>query len=99
MAGDSKKMRTSEKNRMDFCLHPKIKERVARAAAISGQGLTDFVVSTLSEKADQILAHHDTVLLTSDEYSFFLNALADDRKASKRSRAAAKRYRRLAEKV
>ena len=68
-----------------FRLDPKIKARVARAAAITGQGLTAFAVSTLSEKADQILARRDTILLTSDEYSFFLNALAEDRKPSKRS--------------
>jgi uncharacterized protein (DUF1778 family) len=89
---DPKKAQTSDKDRMHFRLDAKIKARVARAAAITGQGLTDFAVSTLSEKADQILARHDTVLLTSDEYSFFLNALDEDRKPSKRSRAAAKRY-------
>jgi uncharacterized protein (DUF1778 family) len=69
-----------------------LKKYLRRAAANTGPGLTDF--ATLSEKADQILARHDTILLTSDEYKFFLNALADDRKPSKRSRAAAKRYRR-----
>ena len=91
---DAKKTRTSEKDRMHFRLDPKIKARVSRAAAITGQRLSDFAVSTRSEKADQILARHDTILLTSDEYSFFLNALADDGKPSERSRAAAKRYRR-----
>lgn len=90
----AKNRQTSEKDRMHFRLDPKIKARVARAAAITGQGLTDFAVSTLSEKADQILARHDTILLTSDEYNFFLKALDDDRKPSKRSRAAAKRYQR-----
>jgi uncharacterized protein (DUF1778 family) len=90
---DAKKAQKSETDRMHFRLDPKIKARVARAAAITGQGLTDFAVSTLSEKAEQILAQHNTILLTSDEYSFFLNALAEDRKPSKRSRAAAKRYR------
>lgn len=90
---NAKKPRTSEKDRMHFRLDPKIKGRVARAAAITGQGLTDFAVSTLSEKADEILARHDTILLTSDEYNFFLKALDDDRKPSKRSRAAARRYR------
>ncbi len=89
----AKKAQTSEKDRMHFRLDPKIKARVARAAAITGQGLTDFAVSTLSEKADEILARHDTILLTSDEYGFFLNALAEDRKPSKRSRPAAQRYR------
>jgi uncharacterized protein (DUF1778 family) len=91
---DPKKTQTSDKDRMNFRLDPKIKARVARAASVTGQGLTDFAVSALSEKADQVLARHDTILLTSDEYKFFLNALADDQKTSKRSRAAAKRYRR-----
>ena len=91
---DAKKTRTSERDRMHFRLDPMIKARVARAAAITGQSLTEFAVSTLSEKADQILARHDKILLTSDEYSFFMNALAEDCKPSKRSRAAAKRYRR-----
>lgn len=71
-----------------------LKKYVKRAAAITGQGLTDFAVSALSEKADQVLARHDTILLTSDEYKFFLNALAEDHKPSKRSRAATKRYQR-----
>ncbi len=35
----------------------------------------------------------DTISLTSDDYRFFLKALDDDRKPSKRSRAAAERYR------
>ena len=68
--------------------------RVARAAAITGQGLSDFAVSTLSEKSDQIVTRHNIILLTSDEYKFFLNALAEDRNPSTRSRAAAKRYQR-----
>src|SRR5436190_22220894 len=81
---DPKKTQISEKDRMHFRLDPKIKARVARAAAITGQGLTDFAVSTLSEKADQIVSRHDTILLTSDEYSLFLNALEDDCQPSKR---------------
>ncbi len=91
---DAKKATTSEKDRMHFRLDSKIKARVVRAAAITGQGLTDFAVSTLSEKADQILERHDTVVLTSGDYDYFLKALADDKKPSRRSRAAAGRYRR-----
>lgn len=96
---NEKKTQISDKDRMQFRLDPKIKARVARAAAITGQGLTDFAVSTLTEKADQILARHETILLTRDEYSFFLNALAEDRKPSKRSRSAAKRYLQVGAKV
>lgn len=90
---DTKKTATSEKDRMHFRLDPKIKARVVRAAAITGQGLTDFAVSTLSEKADQILERHDNVVLTSEDYSFFLRTLALDKKPSQRSRTTAERYR------
>src|SRR3989442_16003218 len=89
---DPKKTQISEKDRMRFRLDPKIKARVARAAAITGQGLTDFAVSTLSEKADQILERHDAIVLTGDDYNFFLKALSDDKKPSKRARSAARRY-------
>ncbi len=91
---DPKKSPAGNKDRMHFRLDPKIKARVARAAAITGQGLTDFAVSTLSEKADRILERHDSIVLAGDEYSIFLKALADDRPPSKRARSAAQRYRR-----
>jgi uncharacterized protein (DUF1778 family) len=95
MAAPTTKRTTAKKQgRMNFRLDPKIKERVARAAAITGQGLTDFAVSTLSEKADEIISRHDTLLLDRDEFNFFLGLLEEARAPSKRSLAAAKRYRR-----
>jgi uncharacterized protein (DUF1778 family) len=89
-----RKVVTQNKDRMNFRLSPEIKERVARAAAITGQELTDFAVSTLSERADEILGRHESLLLTSKDYEFFLGALDEDRVTSERSRAAAERYRR-----
>lgn len=89
-----KKVTTRNKDRMNFRLDPEIKERVARAAAITGQELTDFAVSTLSERADEILGRHESLLLTSEDYEFFLGALDEDRETSDRSRSAAERYRR-----
>src|SRR6266581_1149920 len=92
-SAESSKVRTSAKGRMHFRLDPRIKARVAQAAAVTGQGLTDFAVSTLSEKADEILERNDSIVLTGDDYKFFLSALTDKRKPSKRARAAARRYR------
>lgn len=93
-APKAKRESSKSKDRMNFRLNPEIKERVARAAAISGQGLTDFAASTLSEKADEIIARHDTLPLDPEEYNFFLNVLDDDsREPSRKSQAAAERYR------
>jgi len=93
-AANAKKVPTSNKDRLNFRLDPEIKARVIRAAAITGQEVTDFAVSTLNEKASEILERHGSLTLNGDDYQFFLNALTDDRKPSKRSRDAARRYRR-----
>lgn len=79
---------------MHFRLASEIKERVIRAAAITGQGLTDFAVSALSERADQILERHEGILLNRKDYSFFLTSLDRAKAPSRTSKAAAARYRR-----
>ena len=90
---NTKKVPTRNKDRMNFRLDPEIKARVAHAAAITGQGLTDFVVSTLNEKASEILERHDSIMLNSHDYSFFMSTLTDDIPPSEGSRTAAERYR------
>lgn len=84
-----------EQSRMNIRLAPTIKERVARAAALSGQDLTEFAVATLSEKADLVIERHDHLLLGSEEHEFFLNALAEPiiQEPSERSLTAAEKYR------
>lgn len=51
----AKKVRLENKNRMPFRRAPAIKARVTGAASITGQRLTDFAISALSERADKIL--------------------------------------------
>ncbi len=70
-------------------------ERIARAAALSGQDLTEFAVATFSEKADLVIERHDYLLLGSDEYKFFLNALSELNvdEPSAHSLSASEKYR------
>ncbi len=83
-------------SRLHFRLAPEIKTRIARAATVVGQDLTEFAVSTLSQKADEVLEKHDNVLLGSADYQFFLDVLsqAEIGKPSKKSGKAADKYRR-----
>ena len=83
----------NSKGRMHFRLDPKVKARVVRAATITGQGLTNFAVSALIEKAEEVLERNNSVVLSVEEYRFFLESLAEDKKPSRHSVAAAKRYR------
>lgn len=83
-------------SRLNFRLAPEVKNRIARAAALTGRDLTEFAVAALNEKADEVIERHDHVLLDSEDYRFFLNALSakESSEPSARSIAAADRYRR-----
>ena len=89
---DNKKVPES---RLNFRLAPQIKERVARAAALTGRDLTEFAIAALNEKADEVIERYDHVLLESKEYRFFLDALSSTKipTPSDRSMAAAESYR------
>ncbi len=79
---------------MNFRLDPEIKEHVTRAAEITGHKLTDFVVSALNEKADEVLGRHESLLLTSEDYEFLIGALYEDQEMLDRSRTVAECYQR-----
>lgn len=84
-------------SRMNFRLASEVKARVARAAALAGQDLTEFAVAALSEKADETIEKHESVFLSRSDYNFFLDVLDGKENAatrpSERAEAAAKKYR------
>lgn len=82
-----------EKVRMNFRLSRAVKERIVRAAKLTGQSLSGFAVSTLAREADEILARHTTITLADQDRDFFLAVLDDEGEPSARSLAAARRYR------
>ena len=83
-------------SRLNFRLAPDIKERVARAAALTGQDLTEFAVAALNEKAGEVIERHDNLLLGIQDHEFFLDLLSSKEvsKPSDRSLKAAENYRR-----
>lgn len=84
----------SEPSRMNIRLAVEIKERIIKAAVLSGQDLTEFAISTLSEKADEIIERHDNLLLGSEDYQFFLNSLTEDApEPSAKSKMVADKYK------
>lgn len=82
-------------SRLNFRLAREVKERVVRAAALTGRDLTEFAVAALNEKASEVIEQYDHLLLESSDYQYFLVALSDkdDARPSQRSRDAAKRYK------
>ena len=85
-----------EQSRLNVRLAPEIKEKIARAATIYGQDLTEFAVSVLTQKAEEILEKHDALRLESADYQFFLKALDEPSagEPSEKSRKTAEKYQR-----
>jgi len=93
MSTNKTKNQTIEVDRMNFRLSTEIKAKIIKAAAITGQQLTDFAVSTLNEKANEILEQHNNIVLKSEDYEFFLASLFEEKEPSLNSLNAANRYR------
>jgi uncharacterized protein (DUF1778 family) len=93
MSTNRTKKKMVEVDRMNFRLSPEIKTKIVRAAAITGQQLTEFAISTLNQKANEVIEQYNNITLNSDDYTFFLNTLAEDKEPSKQSLEAANRYR------
>lgn len=92
--------RVQEKNtavtgRLNVRLSADVKLRVTRAANILGQDLTEFAVSTLNEKAVEVLERYESLKLSEKEYKAFLDILSGEvPEPTKKSLEAAKRYKR-----
>lgn len=61
--------------RLAFRMKPELKERIDEAAALLGLTLTDFVLSTLSERAFEVVERHRNITLSDRDRNRFLEAL------------------------
>lgn len=62
--------------RLAFRMKPELKTRVEEAAALMGLTVTDFVVSTLAERAAEVLERQSTLVLSDRDRDLFLEALS-----------------------
>jgi uncharacterized protein (DUF1778 family) len=70
-----------------------LKDVFARAAALRGQTLTDFVVSTVTAAAQEVVREQDILELTRRDQIAFASALANPPTPGRKLRAAARSYR------
>lgn len=64
--------------RLNIRLSTEIKERIEKAAIVSGLSLTDFTVANLSQVADEVLERHHQRKLSNRDRDIFLTMLDDD---------------------
>jgi uncharacterized protein (DUF1778 family) len=81
--------------RMDFRLRPDLKDRIEKAASISGKSVTDFAVSTLLETADEILERYHVAELSNRDRDLFLAILDQDTRPNEKLLRAAQTHKKL----
>jgi uncharacterized protein (DUF1778 family) len=79
--------------RIDFRLSKQAKESIERAAALSGQSVSDFAVSSLLEKAQDILESERVRSLSERDAEAFLRILESTEKPNDALRRAGQRHR------
>lgn len=80
-------------DRLEARIPAGLKAVLVRAAALQGQSLTDFVVSSATESARRVIRESELLDLTERDQVAFAEALLNPPSASARLRAAADRYR------
>lgn len=75
-------------SRLDFRIAPESKEILAQAAALSGQELSEFVLSRVLPEARRLVADEHRVVLRHEAWNKFADLLEAPPKASKRLKAA-----------
>lgn len=97
MPAKQKSRRTSKpKNddRLDFRLNSEAKRVIEQAAALSGQTVKQFAVSTLVQSAEEVLARRQTIHLSNRDRDLFLALLDADEGPNETLREAAERFKR-----
>jgi uncharacterized protein (DUF1778 family) len=86
MAASRKRERTQAEG-LRFRVDEDTKALIARAARLSGRGVTDFCMTALTEAARRTIAEHETLVLSSHDRAAFFDALMNpERKAQARIR-------------
>jgi uncharacterized protein (DUF1778 family) len=85
---------TKSEARLNFRLSTDLKKIIEEAAALTGQTVSDFAISSLLGNARSVIQQHDKTALTQRDRDAFM-ALLDrtDAKPNKALAAAARRYK------
>ena len=68
------------KTRLDCRIDRQSKSLIEKAAAVSGQSISEFVIPDAVHKAERILQRHRTTVLSERDWKTFLTLLDSDAK-------------------
>ncbi len=82
-------------SRLNFRLSFELKEKIERAATVSGVTVTDFAINALVNSAEEVLDKHQTRTLSDRDRDLFLEMLDSSRKPNEALRKAVKAHKKL----
>ncbi len=87
------KAKSSRSARLEARITLEQKDLLAKAAALLGRSLTDFVITSAYETAARTVREHEAMILSDRERKVFVSALMTPPAPSARLRKAARRYK------
>lgn len=88
-------MSALKKQRIDLRLNEDDKHMIEEAAAMTNQSISQFMVSTASERAAEVIDHHRRLLLNEESWNLVMDAITNPPAPNDRLKRAANRLREL----
>ena len=88
-------MSALKKQRTDLRLNEDDKHMIEEAAAMTNQSISQFMVSTASEHAAEVIDQHHRLLLNEESWNRVMDAITNPPEPNERLKRAAKRLREL----
>lgn len=88
-------MSALKKQRIDLRLNEDDKHMIEEAAAMTNQSISQFMVSTASERAAEVIDQHRRLLLNEESWNQVMDAITNPPAPNDRLKRAANRLREL----
>ncbi|HGG4756870.1 TPA: DUF1778 domain-containing protein [Salmonella enterica subsp. enterica serovar Ball] len=88
-------MSALKKQRIDLRLNEDDKHMIEEAAAMTNQSISQFMVSTASERAAEVIDQHRRLLLNEESWNLVMDAITNPPVPNDRLKRAAKRLQEL----
>lgn len=84
-----------KKQRIDLRLNEDDKHMIEEAAAMTNQSISQFMVSTASERAAEVIDQHRRLLLNEESWNLVMDAITNPPVPNDRLKRAARRLQEL----
>lgn len=91
----TKRRPRAERDRLNFRIDARIKQRAEDAALLLGQDLSTFAESALDEKAQAVIERADKIVLSARDFERFVDAIENPAPPTQKLQDAAREFKAL----